>query len=502
MPCLLEVKGITKAFPGSLALQNVDLDLNQGEIHGLVGANGAGKSTLVKIITGALSPDRGQILIDGKEVSFNDPREAYSSGISIVPQESNLIFYFDGIENIFLGNEAANFGIIDRKTMESQAKRLMEQLGVDVELSKPVRELNPAQRKLIEILRALNYNPRILILDEPTAAMTKNETEHLFSVMDKLRKSGSSIIFISHYLDEILRMCDRITILKDGKKVATCNKENVTEPEIVKMMINQDIKNQFPKVQVSPGKVILEARNVATADGTVIDASIDVKESEIIGIFGLVGAGRTEFVEALFGARRIIKGDIILNGKVMKNYNIYRAIGSGVTLIPEDRLSNALFLSNSVMENLSMVYLNTISRIGVINSRAEVKNSLKLIDNLNIVPSYPHNIVNNLSGGNKQKVSFGKWLFGNRKNKVFIFDEPTEGVDVGAKVEMYNIIGKLASEGAGIILVSSDIEEVIGLSDRIMVMHEGYSVGTINRENFSQEKILSMAMGTEVGVRK
>lgn len=493
---LFEARKINKRFPGVHALKDVDFNLLEGEIHGLVGHNGAGKSTLVKVLTGAYIPESGDITLQGEKVHFAKPKEAIDKGIGIVSQEGSLIPSYNGIQNIYLGNEINTLGFIKEKELRQKSYQMLQEIGLNINLDKNVEELSPAQRKVIEILKIISKNPKVIIFDEPTAALSDKERKILFELMHKFKAKGLGIIFITHYLEEVMEMCDRITVMRDGLNVDTIDGKTATKEKIVRLMINKEQKTEYPPKNNKIGETLLEVKDLA--DGHVVkNVSFNIRAGEIVGLFGTVGSGRTELGEMIFGAKKIKNGKIFIDNKEVKIKTVSGAIKAGMALIPDDRLTKALLLEDSVNDNLSLPWLKKLAKLNVINKNKEKQNSEELINKLNIKTPGIHTKVNSLSGGNKQKVSFGKWVANNQeKTKLFIFDEPTEGVDIGARAEMYKIIFNLAEQNNACLVISSDISEVMGLSDRIYIMREGELVGEVHRgEDNLHEKIISASLG-------
>lgn len=493
---IYKVKGINKSFPGVQALDNVDFELRSGEIHGLVGHNGAGKSTLVKVLTGVHVPESGELILEGEKVSYAKPKDAIEKGIGIVTQEGTLISNFTGIQNIFLGQEIVKAGVVQEKALYIKGKELMERSELSVDIQKEVSELSPAQRKLVEILKIINLDPKIIIFDESTAALSDKERQLLFEIMRRFRDKGIGVIFITHYIDEILDISDRITVMRDGKVIDTVDAKTTTKQQIVKLMIDKEQHNEFPEYERNFGEVALEAINIS--DGKMVkDASIKVRRGEVIGLFGTVGAGRTEFGEALFGASKIKSGKIFIDGKETANKNVRQAIKNGMALIPDDRLKKALMLDEAVVDNVTLPFLKNYTKFGVTSTRQERKDAKDIVDKLGIRTPSIDTKVDSLSGGNKQKVSFGKWVTGVQGElDIYIFDEPTEGVDIGACAEMYQVIAKLVQDGAACIVISSDLTEVIGLSDRVYIMREGCTVAEFSRsEDDLHKKLISTSLG-------
>lgn len=498
---ILETKDICKRFPGVYALRDVCFNLCRGEIHGLVGHNGAGKSTLVKVITGVYMPDRGSIFLNDEKVVFRHPKDAIDKKIGIVTQEGTLINTFNGIENIFLGKERSKFGVVNNKELKQKGLELMQSLNLDIDLTVSVSELSPANRKLIEIMKIINQEPDIVIFDESTASLSDRDRQQLFQLMYKFRDKGMGVIFITHYLDEVLQVSDRITVMRDGCVVGTVDGKSATKHEIIKMMINKEQKSEFTDYDRKFGEVLLDVVNLS--DGKTINGvSLNVRSGEVVGLFGTVGSGRTETLETLFGARGKKSGTVMINGKEVNIKNTKQAIEAGMALIPEDRLNKALLLEESVTENITLPFLKDYTMASVINRKKQVCDVKSTVDKLDIRTPSIYTKVNSLSGGNKQKVSFGKWITcKGKKTRIYLFDEPTEGVDIGACAEMYGIIAELVQNGAGCLVVSSDISEIIGLSDRIYVMKDGKIVSEFSRSDMDlHQKLIASSLGINEGV--
>ncbi|MDH7602057.1 MAG: sugar ABC transporter ATP-binding protein [Armatimonadota bacterium] len=491
---VLEMRGITKTYPGVKALDGVDFEVLPGEVHALVGENGAGKSTLMKILAGADIKDSGRIIIDGKEVHIASPQEAMRLGISIIYQEFNLVPYMSAAENIFLGREpmTAIPGVVDFKRMYAEAERLISELGVRLDVRVPVNQLSVAQQQMVEIAKATSRNARIIAMDEPSATLTEHELENLFALIRRLKADGVSIIYISHRLDEIFRIADRVTVLRDGKLVATKPVAETSREELIRMMVGRELKDTIPKTEVQPGDVVLEVRGL-TREGVIRDISFSVRRGEILGIAGLVGAGRTEVARAIFGADPIDSGEILLEGKPVTIRSPKDAIRLGIGLVTEDRKALGLILGMAVRENVTIANLDPLSRFGFISRRKEQEVANRYVEDLMIRTPSIEQAVQNLSGGTQQKVVLAKWLF--TQSKVLIFDEPTRGIDVGAKTEIYQLMNRLAEQGVAIIMISSELPEILGMSDRILVMHEGEIAGELSREEATQEKIMFLATG-------
>ena len=492
----IEMRGIDKSFGGNAVLKNAGFLLDDGEVHALMGENGAGKSTLMKILTGVYTKDAGQVIVDGKEVCYNNPQEAEKAGIVFIHQELNVLFDLTVEENMFLGKEIKKvFGICDRKAMRKRVQEILDMLGVDIDPTQRMDELSIGQQQMIEIAKALMVDAKVLIMDEPTAALTQSETEVLFKVVNSLRKKGVSIVYISHRMEEIFELCDRITILRDGTYIDTKRIADIDMNDIVKMMIGREIGERYPVRNSKIGDVAFEVKNL-NCPGAFENVSFEVRAGEVLGVSGLMGAGRTEIMQAIFGNMPNVTGQLLLDGKEIKNKNPQQAIQNGIGFITEDRKVEGLMLEESIMKNISLANLGRISNGGVINKKKEQELVNKGIEELRIRCFGPQHECNNLSGGNQQKVIFAKWIYTNPK--VLILDEPTSGVDIGAKKEIYNIINELAAKGVAIIMVSSELPEVLGMSDRVMVVREGEVRGILNKEEANQESIMTLATGGEL----
>lgn len=492
----IEMRGIDKSFGGNAVLKNAGFLLDDGEVHALMGENGAGKSTLMKILTGVYTKDAGQVIVDGKEVCYNNPQEAEKAGIVFIHQELNVLFDLTVEENMFLGKEIKKvFGICDRKAMRKRVQEILDMLGVDIDPTQRMDELSIGQQQMIEIAKALMVDAKVLIMDEPTAALTQSETEVLFKVVNSLRKKGVSIVYISHRMEEIFELCDRITILRDGTYIDTKRIADIDMNDIVKMMIGREIGERYPVRNSKIGDVAFEVKNL-NCPGAFENVSFEVRAGEVLGVSGLMGAGRTEIMQAIFGNMPNVTGQLLLDGKEIKNKNPQQAIQNGIGFITEDRKVEGLMLEESIMKNISLANLGKISKNGVINKKKEQELVNKGIEELRIRCFGPQHECNNLSGGNQQKVIFAKWIYTNPK--VLILDEPTRGVDIGAKKEIYNIINELAAKGVAIIMVSSELPEVLGMSDRVMVVREGEVRGILNKEEANQESIMTLATGGEL----
>lgn len=490
---LLEMKGITKSFPGVKALDGVNFSLKSGEIHALLGENGAGKSTLMKILSGVYQKDQGEILLDGKPVVVNGPREAQKMGVGIIHQELNLVPALTAMENIFLGQEPKHFlGFVDKGEMRRRAGDLLKRLGTNIQPDDVVADLSIGMQQMVEIAKALSYETRILIMDEPTAALTERESEHLFEIVRQLAAAGVGIVYISHRMEELFALSDRITVMRDGTYVGTVVTKETEFDDLIRLMVGRELTERYPKRSAKIGAEVLRVEGLSRGD-TLQDVSLSVKAGEIVGLSGLMGAGRTELARAVFGIDAVEAGTISMHGQVLRIHSPIDAIRSGIALITEDRKNQGLVLSMSVGDNVSLAVLGNLSRGSFISSVKEQSLVDQQIADLRIKTPHAAQLVRNLSGGNQQKVVIGKWL--SIKPKLLIMDEPTRGVDIGAKVEIYQIMNRLASEGVAILMVSSELPEVLGMSDRIVVMCRGRIAAELTKQEATQEKIMAYAAG-------
>lgn len=492
----LEMRAISKTYPGVRALDGVDFSVLPGEVHALVGENGAGKSTLMKILAGAQMRDSGEILIDGQPAVIDTPQAAMELGVSIIYQEFNLVPYMSAAENIYLGREPKGRlpGFINFGKMYSDAQEVIDRLGVALTARTPVSRLSVAQQQMVEIAKATSRNSRIIAMDEPSATLTEHELDSLFTLIRQLKEQGVSIIYISHRLEEIFEIADRVTVLRDGKLVATTDVGDTDREDIIHMMVGRELKEKIPKKEVPVGEPALTVVGL-NRTGVLRDINFTVRKGEILGLAGLVGAGRTEVARAIFGADAIDSGEIRLNNHKVTIRSPQDAIRQGIGLVTEDRKSLGLILGMAVRENVSLANLGCISRFGFVNKRKERESANQFVEDLMIKTPSIDQQVQNLSGGNQQKVVLAKWLF--TQSKVLIFDEPTRGIDVGAKTEIYNLMNRLVENGVAIIMISSELPEVLGMSDSILVMHEGEIAGELSREEATQEKIMHLATGGE-----
>jgi ribose transport system ATP-binding protein len=500
-PPLLEVRDVRKHFAGVQALDGVSLAVQHGEILALVGENGAGKSTLMKILAGIYQPDGGQFFLDGQAVHLHGVRDAMRRGIILIHQELNLAENLTVAANIFLGREetaGGPLGWLNNRRMDGDARVLLARVGLDVRPDRRVGDLPPGQRQLVEIARALGQDARLIIMDEPTSSLTQKETDRLYEVVADLKKQGIAVVFISHRLAEVLRVADRVEVLRDGRNAGGLRKEQINREAMVRLMVGRDLKGFYHRRHkpTADALVRLEVRALTFAGGPTLPASLDVRGGEIVGMAGLVGAGRTELAEALFGLRRITGGEVRLDGASLRVRHPHDAIRAGLLLAPEDRRRHGLVLTDTVQGNFSLPNLGRLSTLGplawVVPSR-ERRLTRDLSTRLSVKSSGPNQIVGQLSGGNQQKVVLGKWLA--RQPRVVIFDEPTRGVDVGARSEIYGLMDDLAASGVAVVMISSDLEEVLGMSDRVLVLHEGRVAGDLPRTALSQEAVMHLATG-------
>jgi ribose transport system ATP-binding protein len=492
----IEMKGIKKSFHQHVVLDGVDFEVRSGEVHALMGENGAGKSTLMKILTGIYERDAGTVLVNGKEVHYRHPKEAEQDGISVIHQELNIIPTLTVAENMFLGREQTlgRTGIVRSKDMAEQAKVYLQKLGIEISPNEIAGNLSVGKQQIVEIARALSTDAKCLIMDEPTAALTDREIQTLFEVIHTLKQQGVAIVYISHRMEEIFTICDRISVLRDGQFIGTKKIPETNFDEIVHMMVGRQIGERFPKRKKQIGEERLRVERL-THKGVFENISFSVRAGEILGVSGLMGAGRTEIMEAIFGARKAHEGTIYIDNKPVTIKSPRQAIKHGIAFITEDRKSKGLVLNMSVRENLTLPKSEQLANLGVIQTKKEKDLVQSLIDRLKIKTASPELQVKALSGGNQQKVVFGKWLA--MGPRILILDEPTRGVDVGAKKEIYEIMNELTAQGVAIIMVSSELPEVLGMSDRIMVIHEGKVTAIFDNENVDQEMIMRAATGGE-----
>ncbi len=486
---VLRLEGIVKQYPGVLALDHVNMDFAAGEIHAIVGENGAGKSTLMKVISGAISPDEGTIEVNGVRHQFMTTELSKQNSISIIYQEFNLVPMLSVAENIYLGSPIKKGIVLDQKAMVMNTAKIFEELKIKIDPQTKIRDLSVAYQQMVEIAKSLSRNAKILIMDEPSAPLTDSEVEIMLDLVVQLRNSGVTILYISHRLDEIFKIADRVSVMRDGQYVTTLNIKDTDKNGLIQLMVGRDLSEQYPDKNAHPGEVALEVKNV-WGNG-VEDISFELHKGEILGFAGLVGAGRTELAQLLFGVAPMEKGEIYLYGKKFTPKSPRNAIKHKIGLIPEDRKNQGVLLERSIYENISLPSLPSLSKCAVINKKQESIVCEKQKDDLRVKTPSIHQKVKNLSGGNQQKVVLAKWLAADCD--LLIFDEPTRGIDVGAKHEIYKLMNDLVEQGKSIIMISSEMEELMGMSDRIVILHEGVKTGEMNRDEFEQDKILAKA---------
>jgi ribose transport system ATP-binding protein len=491
---ILRATGITKRFPGVLALDAVDFDLKRGEVHALCGENGAGKSTLMKVITGLYRHDLGEVVYKGESRAFGSIQEAQAVGITIIHQELNLVPHLSVAENIYLAREPKKGWFVDRKKMEADAQIYLDRLGVDFRANELVLNLSVARQQMVEIAKALSLDAEVLIMDEPTSSLTEAEIDRLFEIIHELKSSGVGIVYISHRLDELRRIVDRVTVMRDGRRVSTRPLAEVSVDDIVAAMVGRSLEEKFPERTSTPtDEVIFAVAGLARA-GKFHDVSFDLRRGEILGFAGLMGAGRTEVARAVFGADPKTAGTVALEGRELAIGSPIDAIHHGIAYLSEDRKAHGLAVKMSVKDNLTMANMEAVSgSLGFIDQPKERSVAKKFVDLLSIKTPSINQIVRNLSGGNQQKLVIGKWLF--RESRVLFFDEPTRGIDVGAKFAIYQLLDELARDGIGVILITSELPEILGMTDRVVVFHEGEVTAILETKKTDQEEIMQYASG-------
>jgi len=489
----LEIRNISKSFPGVKALNKVNLSVRKGEVLALVGENGAGKSTLMKILSGVYEKDEGEIIINGSPAEFNSPLESQHLGISIIYQELNLLLNMNIAENIFLGREQRRSAkeFVNKKEMHEKAKILLDKVGLRENTGTIVGTLSTAQKQMIEVAKALSFNSRLIIMDEPTSSLTDNETNILFGIIRTLKNQGVSVVFITHRIKEIFVIADRIAIMRDGEMVLVKDTPQINENEVISAMVGRSIDDIYFKEKAQIGNVVLEVKNLSSKP-LLKNINFSLHSGEILGFAGLVGSGRSEIVRAIFGIDRRDTGDILINNKKVKIHNTVDALRNGIGFVPEDRKEQALILKMNVRSNISLASLPAFRKGLFIEKQKEARVAQEYIGKLDIRTPSDRQIVNNLSGGNQQKVVIGKWM--ETAPRILILDEPTRGIDVKTKKEIYMLMSRLANQGVAIIMISSELPEIIGMSDRIIVIHEGRIKGEMPGENATQEAIMKMAL--------
>ncbi len=489
----LQLKNVSKQFPGVKALDDVSLDLKPGTVHALMGENGAGKSTLMKCLFGIYRMDQGSIVLNGETVQFASAKEALDHGVSMVHQELNQVTQRNVMENVWLGRFPMSGPFINHAKMYQDTKKILSDLNLDIDPRTRISTLSVSQRQLVEIAKAVSYHSKVIVLDEPTSSLTEKEVEYLFGIIRKLKAEGVAIIYISHKMEEILNISDEVSIMRDGKMIITKQAKEITTDEIIKWMVGRDLSQRFPTKTNQPGEVIMEVENMTGLyQPSIKEVSFQLRKGEILGIAGLVGSKRTEVLETLFGYRKLGSGTIKLHGKLLDNATTAKAMGNGFALVTEERRATGLFSTLSVSFNALVVnYHNYLNRLRLINDKHAFTDTKWVIDSMAVKTPNQKTSIGTLSGGNQQKVIIGRWLL--RKPEVLLLDEPTRGIDVGAKFEIYQLMNDLAAQGKGIIMVSSEMPELIGTTDRIMVMSNGRVAGILDTANATQEEILRLS---------
>ena len=490
---ILEMRDIHKSFPGVKALDGVSLNIRPHSVHALMGENGAGKSTLLKCLFGIYHKDQGEILFNGKSISFTTSKEALENGISMVHQELNLVLETTVMDNLWLGRFPQIGPFVDHKKMYNDTKRIFDELDIDIDPKQKVSKLSVSQMQMIEIAKAFSYNAQIVIMDEPTSSLSDKEVNHLFKIIRKLKDRGCGIVYISHKMDEIFRICDEVTVLRDGKWIDTVSVEGITIDDIITMMVGRELGERFPEKNNNPGDVILEVRNLtARNQPSIKDVSFDLRQGEILGVAGLVGARRTDIVETLFGVRDQSEGEVILHGKRINNKNSVAAIKNGFALVTEERRSTGIFAGLPVSFNSLIANMESYkTSVGLLSPKQMQEDTSWVIKSMNVKTPGAHTFISSLSGGNQQKVILGRWLL--TQPDVLMLDEPTRGIDVGAKFEIYQLIIDLANKNKSIIMISSEMPELLGVTDRILVMSDGRVAGIVNTKETNQEEIMQLS---------
>ena len=490
---VLSIRGMCKSFGRNRVLDHINLDVKRGTVMGLMGENGAGKSTMMKCLFGTYQKDEGTIYLDGKEVSFSGPKEALENGIAMVHQELNQCLERNVIDNLFLGRYPKNsMGIVDEGRMKKEASELFRRLGMTVDLTQPMRKMSVSQRQMCEIAKAISYNSKVIVLDEPTSSLTVQEVNKLFEMMRMLKNQGISLIYISHKMDEIFEICDEVSVLRDGNLVMTKSSKDTNMNELISAMVGRSLENRFPPVDNTPGDVILSVQHLSTKfEPHLQDISFDVREGEIFGLYGLVGAGRTELLETIFGVRTRAAGRVYFKNRLMNFNNAKDAMEHGFAMITEERKANGMFLKGDLTFNTTIANLNQYKSGPSLSNPKMTKATSNEIKVMHTKCMGPDDMISSLSGGNQQKVIFGKWL--ERDPMIFMMDEPTRGIDVGAKYEIYELIIQMAKQGKAIIVVSSEMPEILGITNRIGVMSNGHLSGIVNTKETNQEELLRLS---------
>ena len=490
---ILSINGMSKSFGRNKVLKHINLNVKPGSIMGLMGENGAGKSTMMKCLFGTYQKDEGTIILDGREVNFSGPKDALENGVAMVHQELNQCLERSVVDNLFLGRYPKNsLGVVDEGRMKKEASDLFRKLGITVNMTQPMKKMSVSQRQMCEIAKAISYNSKVIVLDEPTSSLTAPEVEKLFKMMRQLKSQGISLIYISHKMDEIFEICDQISVLRDGSLVMTKDSKDTNMNELISAMVGRSLDNRFPPVDNEPGEVIFSVENLSTKYAPKLqNISFDIRKGEIFGFYGLVGAGRTELLETIFGMRTRAAGNVIYDGKIMNFSSPKDAMDHGFALITEERKANGLFLKGDITFNTTIANMNHYKRGIALSKDDMVRATAEEIKVMHTKCMGPDDMISNLSGGNQQKAIFGKWL--ERSPNVFMMDDPTRGIDVAAKAEIYAIIDELAAKGACIIMVSSELPEIINMCNRCYVMCEGKITGEIDETEFSQEEMMTLA---------
>lgn len=490
---ILSIRGMSKSFGRNRVLDHINLDVRRGSVMGLMGENGAGKSTMMKCLFGTYQKDEGDITLDGRAISFSGPKDALENGIAMVHQELNQCLERSVVDNLFLGRyPLTSAGVVDEGRMRKEAAELFRSLGMTVNLTQPMRNMSVSQRQMCEIAKAISYHSKLIVLDEPTSSLTEPEVRKLFKMMQKLRDQGISLIYISHKMDEIFEICDQVSVLRDGKLVATKDTKDTNLNDLIAAMVGRSLDHRFPPVENVPGETVLSIQHLSTKYAPYLqDVSFEVRKGEIFGLYGLVGAGRTELLETIFGVRTRAAGRVYYKGRLMNFNSAKQAMDHGFAMITEERKANGLFLKGDLTFNTTIANLNHYKTGVALSDQKMVKATVKQIGIMRTKCMGPDDMITSLSGGNQQKVIFGKWL--ERNPNIFMMDEPTRGIDVGAKYEIYELIIKMAKEGKTIIVVSSEMPEILGITNRIGVMSNGYLSGIVNTKETNQEELLKLS---------